>query len=53
MSEQEFLRNTNLRIVTDVPPNTDGTDKIVYKVTDGKQFFAAKNISPCQYCRLR
>lgn len=42
MPEQEFLKDTPFWLVQDKPSNTDGTDKIVYKVTDGKQFFAAK-----------
>lgn len=42
MMPSEFLIESKFRFVLGEPPNTAGSDKIVYKVTDGRQFLAAK-----------
>jgi len=42
MLPKEFLAGTPLHLVPEEIPNKDGNDKIVYKVTDGMQDFAAK-----------
>ena len=40
--QPEFLNHTHVQLVDGVPPNTVGSEKIVYKVTDGMHIFAAK-----------